>query len=272
MEIKLISVTPELATQYLAKTQKNRNKKPATIRRYANDMMRGKWLDNTAETIKFNTVGSLIDGQHRLEAVVMSKKTISFWVAFDVPDAAMQVIDTGAIRSAGDALKIAGHNGYSNEIAALARKCIAIEGGNEMVLGSKKIKLGAAAVTNADILAYCEQHDLTDHCRFGQKISQQQFIRTLTTSEYQFLHWFLGRIDRTAAETFLGNLANLDGLRDGDPIYTLTRRLNQGKDSLTGKMRLHAIVTAWNAWRRGEKLSVIRVAHLESEPAIPQAI
>ena len=31
MEIKLISVTPELATQYLAKNQKNRNKKPATI-------------------------------------------------------------------------------------------------------------------------------------------------------------------------------------------------------------------------------------------------
>ena len=115
-------------------------------------------------------------------------------------------------------------------------------------------------------------YDLTDHCRFGQKVSQQQFIRTLTTSEYQFLHWFLGRIDRTAAETFLGNLANLDGLRDGDPIYTLAKRLNQGKDSLTGKMRLHAIVTAWNAWRRGEKLSVIRVANLESEPAIPQAI
>lgn len=273
MKIEIISVTPTIAAEWLAtNTENNRKKKSGTIRKYANDMLRGKWVENSGETIKFGKDGKLKDGQHRLEAVVMSHKTITFTVVWGIENDAIQVIDTGAMRTAGDALTIAGHNGHSTEIAALARKIIAIEGGNEMVLGVKKIKLGSQAITNTDIVAYCASHDLVEHVRFGQRVSQCQFVRTLTTSEYQFLHWFLGRIDNQAAETFLEKLATLAGIPDDNPIYVLAKRLNQSKDSFGGKERLHAIVQAWNAWRTGKKISIIRVADLESEPSIPVAV
>lgn len=273
MNIETILVTPELAQEWLAtNTDNNRRKKPATIRRYANDMLRGEWLENTGQTIKFDTAGRLIDGQHRLEGVVMSRKSIRFEVVRGVSPDAIHVIDTGATRSAGDALTISGHNGYSNLIAALARKIMAIEGGNGMVLGEKKIKLGASAITNRDIVEFCRNKDLVEHVRFGHKVHQQQFVKTLSVGEYIFLHWFLGRVDIKAAETFLSSLASLKGLPEDSPIYVLARRLNSGKDTLGPKEKIHAIAQSWNAWRTGKKISLIRVANLESEPSIPQLV
>lgn len=103
MNIQLVTVTPELAAQWLAtNTTTNRKISQPTVNGYAHDMIRGKW-QVTGETIKFDTDGRLIDGQHRLTAVVVSHRTVQMFVATGIPTEAMSVLDTGRTRSAGDA-------------------------------------------------------------------------------------------------------------------------------------------------------------------------
>src|SRR4051812_45826471 len=95
-----VLVTPAKAVKWLGlNSPVNRSKKASKIGGYAADMQAGRWNSNTGETIKFDTSGTLIDGQNRLEAVVLANVPVEFDVAYDVPSEAMIVIDSGAART-----------------------------------------------------------------------------------------------------------------------------------------------------------------------------
>lgn len=272
MKIELISVTPELAAQWLAtNTDNNRRISKTTVNRYAQDMIKGKWLV-TGEAVKFDTGGRLIDGQHRLSAVVAAKKTVQMCVIRDLPEETMLVIDTGKSRTAGDALKIAGHNGMSNEIAALARKAIAHEAGTPSILGVKKIRIGNSPITNREIVQYCSQNDLSPHVTFAHRMKYQAVNAALNYGEYAFFHWLFSRVSADASEKFLSQLATMENVSANSPIRALIQKLTRSSIALDGKMKLHAVVTAWNAWRTGQSLSVIHVGRIAADEPIPVAV
>ncbi len=253
MNIEIVTVTPETAQKWLStNTENNRKLSKTTVNRYANDMIRGKWL-LTGEAIKFDTDGNLIDGQHRLQAVVASKKTVQMCVVKNLQPETMLVIDTGKSRSAGDALNIVGHNGYSNEMAALARKIIGLKHGND-VLDTKAIRIAGQPITNQDIVAFCANSDITEHLKFGHRIHYQQVTSVLNRAEYQFFHWYFSRIDPAAAESFLTKLATLDDIGTNSPIRKLIEKINRSQVKLDAKQKFCAIILAWNAWRKGETL------------------
>lgn len=273
MKIEIISVTPALAEQWLAtNTDHNRRLSAKTVKRYAQDMIKGKWLI-TGETIKFDRDGRLIDGQHRLSAIIAAHKTVKIAVVRDLDADTMLVIDTGKTRSGGDSLAINGHNGYSDAMAALARKIIAFQGGaTPIVSGKGGIKLRGETITNREIVEYCNQHDITEHIRFAWRIKNTQVTEALNYGEYAFFHWYFSRVDSAAAEIFLNKLATLEDVSADSPIRALLQKLTRSITRLDGKMKMHAVVTAWNAWRTGEKLTIIHVGRLENEPAIPVAV
>jgi hypothetical protein len=74
---------------------------------------RGEW-DLNGQTIKVSVDGALLDGQHRLEAVVHSGVTISSVVVRGLSPAARDTIDTGRRRRLADVLAI---EGYPDAIA-----------------------------------------------------------------------------------------------------------------------------------------------------------
>lgn len=271
MKIELISVTPELAAQWLAtNTDRNRRISKTTVNRYAQDMIRDQWLV-TGEAIKFDREGKLIDGQHRLSAVVASKKNVQMCVIRDLDEATMLVIDTGKSRSAGDALAIAGHNGMSNELAALTRKVIAHQAGTLSILERRGVRIGDKTITNHQIVDYCSQYDLSEHVNFSARMKKKAVSGALIPAEYAFFHWLFSQKDPVSAEAFLSKLALLENVGSDDPIRTLHTKLTKGT-KLDGKMKLHAVITAWNAWRTGQKLTVIHVGRIEQDTAIPQAV
>ena len=83
------SVTPALALEWLEKMGANRSVAQRYVEAFARDMRAGEWTLN-GETIKFDVQGRLVDGQHRLWAVVQADVTVEMDVARDVPEAAMQ--------------------------------------------------------------------------------------------------------------------------------------------------------------------------------------
>lgn len=68
-QIPVVEITPELARQLLSNNKINRKIKPTIVERYAEQMEAGEWKF-TGDTIKVDGEGMLLDGQHRLLAII----------------------------------------------------------------------------------------------------------------------------------------------------------------------------------------------------------
>lgn len=122
-----IDITPSLARGWLDRCNtSNRRLKPAIINRYAHDMATDAWYP-TSQGISFtgnetDGLGTLVDGQHRLEAIVQSGKTVRSMVAFNVPMASQVAYDGHARRSPADCIKSASGKDVNHETAAIVRR------------------------------------------------------------------------------------------------------------------------------------------------------
>jgi len=91
-------ITPEVASQWLMKNIDNRKPSKAKIRKLAIDLKEQNWVAN-ADAVRFNRNDVLIDGQHRLMAVVESGVTIkNALVARGLSEKAYITIDDGIPR------------------------------------------------------------------------------------------------------------------------------------------------------------------------------
>lgn len=107
-------VTPAIAREMLTHNPKkqNRNLRETSVRAFAADMTNGTWSPSH-QGIAFAIGGRLIDGQHRLAALVRSGMSIPFLICRDVPERVegvkanvMDTLDRGSTRSISDVLKL----------------------------------------------------------------------------------------------------------------------------------------------------------------------
>lgn len=104
MKCAVVTVTPELAKQWLKQNaHNNRNIRDSDVSKFARDMRNGNWK-LTHQGIAFNALGDLIDGQHRLWAVIESGVSVPMHVWTEVPEETVQLIDSGTARTASDSL------------------------------------------------------------------------------------------------------------------------------------------------------------------------
>lgn len=141
MEITTVErITPEIAKEYLSHNTKNRKINKRSVESLARDIKNNKFV-RTHQGIAFDTEGTLIDGQHRLLAVIMANKPIEINITRGLqPEAAMS-IDRGVSRSLGDVMRFS-ELGDNEEDANVLRDTYMLSAINQMVsLGYKKIKL-----------------------------------------------------------------------------------------------------------------------------------
>jgi hypothetical protein len=113
-----IDITPALAEKWINNNFRNRPLRDDTVKAYARDMINGVWIP-THQGLAFNDEDELIDGQHRLHAIVLSGVTVQTMVTFGLPSqiagkemTTMDAVDRGATRSVGDQLVI--QHGFKN--------------------------------------------------------------------------------------------------------------------------------------------------------------
>lgn len=111
MEIRKILITPQLAKEMLTMNTNNRNVSHAKVNQYSREMKSGKWMYDTGELIKISETGVIMDGQHRLEAIITANTPVYMHVATGIKEDRFKVLDTGKSRSASDIFKI---NGVKN--------------------------------------------------------------------------------------------------------------------------------------------------------------
>jgi len=105
MKISIMEITPDLAAEFLKRNTGNRTIRKTAVVQYADDLRRGNWK-LTHQGVAISPNGRLLDGQHRLSAIVQSGIAAQMVVALDVPEDAYLVMDRGKPRRIADALDI----------------------------------------------------------------------------------------------------------------------------------------------------------------------
>jgi len=107
MKTSYMLITPALAKEFLLRNKSdNRVVRKAWVKNLATAISRGEWV-TTHQGIAFSTDGTLIDGQHRLLAIVEANTPVTMAVTYDVasPNAFM-AIDQGLRKTSADVFHV----------------------------------------------------------------------------------------------------------------------------------------------------------------------
>lgn len=110
------TITPAIARAYLASNQSNRKVTVTNVKDLAAAIRRGEWR-LTHQGIAFSCTGRLLDGQHRLLAVVEAGQPITTVVSRGLPEETFMALDIGKKRSYADVL------GMDKKLIEVANLC-----------------------------------------------------------------------------------------------------------------------------------------------------
>jgi hypothetical protein len=254
-------VTPEIAAQWLEANLAEDHNRPLRANRaegFARDMLAGEWHEN-GESIKFDTAGRLIDGQHRLAAIVKAGLPVPLLVVRDVAPEAMQTIDMGVARKYSDYLKMEGVRDPAAMAAMERRLYLWNKHGIKLSRGVKDKNPTIKELQNyrpnyGQLLSYA-----LDRAKDVRKRLPKVSAATLGTAYVLF-----AAIDVEAADTFFDRLMTGASLEHRHPILTLRERLldtsNQfAQRRTTEDEKLALIVRGWNLWRDGSMTAQIYI-------------
>ena len=119
----IVTMTPEWAERLLATNTNNRTVSKNAVNAIVRDMEAGHFRLN-GESIKLDEEGNLVDGQHRLNACVVSGVSFDTWLTLGLTREDKLTLDRGRPRGVGDNLAIAyGVNG-GRQVAAAVRNLV----------------------------------------------------------------------------------------------------------------------------------------------------
>lgn len=243
-------ITPQMAENMLNDAGPNRNLREARIERYAADMLAGEWRF-TGDAIKYNVLGEMVDGRHRLIACTRAGVPFRSLVIRGLAINAMNMMDTGAPRSLADVLRLNDEKNVNVLSAAIAsgwRWSVGMQG--HMSLHPSRAEALAWLRDNPDIreaLKYTEPLR-TYPLHFPAGIAAAFGLRVTEMN---------GEI----AQRFFEKLNSGEDLKAGDPRFALRRwacnvaerKLNLGKPP--AYMYLAMLIKAWNYWNTGRQVT-----------------
>ena len=77
---ELITITPKKASELLGKNFNNRELHPMNVQYFVDIIECGEWQGTKANSIQIDITGNLINGQHRLNAIVQTNAELPVWI------------------------------------------------------------------------------------------------------------------------------------------------------------------------------------------------
>lgn len=237
------TINPDIAMQLIMTNELNRVVNRVRVSKYAEEMKSGLWKSN-GDTIKIDRNGVLIDGQHRLHAIIESMSTIDFLVVSDLSEDAMPTIDTGMPRKSNQVLQIRGEK-HSTLLNSMIRCVYRIRSAHQMTtpyLSTQEIIKMADSLPNirtavAEVVKFKKQHLCPPSLLGGV--------------------YYEGSLkDKSLAIYFLQQIATGLEIEKTSPIYILRDRLIKNckaKLKMTFNEVLALHIKTWNALRNNEE-------------------
>jgi len=263
---EVVSVSPAMAEALLACNSRNRYMTQSMVLRYADMMAAGLWR-LTTEGIAIGNDSVLINGQHRLRAIVTAGVTVQMTVWFGCKPDEFEVADQGKKRTAAQVLSI---KDVPNPAVAAALAAILTlqrnfdNGGNGLN--------PAFRASTQEIVAYSEQMDPERRnaaCAFGVSI---QKLTNPTAAALAYWHIAENSQRFGRFSEFHENLLSGENLTG--PKLQLREWLKEGPyakrnaEYITIKKGA-AFVLAWNAWAdKKKKASTLEWARIFVMPEV----
>lgn len=267
---RVFTITVEIAQQLLERNDSNRSISKTKVREYARDIVRGDFLSLNGQTIVITDDGSLIDGQHRLAAIVECGEPVKMLVVFGVDHAVQKSIDQGKRRTLADRFKMAGIDDPA-AASSVANICQAfdIKGLRGETTGLRKhghgnVRTNAARETDAVLLSYGMEN--IDVIRFALSIVPSRGTKQLGGRVRLAASLFLiaREIHPTqwaTVEGFFRQIVKTTDNTSGYVPYEIRKRLIGESESghISHYAYLELVFRAWNAWAQGKRQTSFQV-------------
>jgi hypothetical protein len=238
-------VTPSVAESWLSeRNDNNRRLRQKVVLGYRRDMSAGKWQPHH-QGIAFSEDGKLLDGQHRLQAIVDSGVSVPLRVTTGVPQTAFITIDTGLKRLGADVLEVPN---VSTVIGIL---------NVEHYINTKE-----RSATNLQLIDLLETNPDVEAAADTVVDTRQDSKGWLSGSALGWVYLRAFRVDPEVAKTYVDTVVRGLGLIDGGPAYTLRnrmRRMNKDQGQFTKQGSLYYLTRTWSAIYNKTTLSRLQI-------------
>jgi hypothetical protein len=253
MNVQIVSISPEKAVQLLTNNASNRALRQRYVDTLAHQMRNGFWK-LAGDPIRIDTFGRLLDGQHRLNAVVQSGTVQTFVLIDGLASESQLVMDSGIRRRFSDMLKMAGESNYFT-LAAIVRMVALSDRGfkrNELT----NLGIQASVTEMSNVLA--RHPELREAASFGQAISRDYHMAGRIAG---FCWWDFGNIDADDRDEFFRRLKVKDFVSTDDPLSRLYLAMLENASSpkrLSEVAKFAMFVKTWNFYRDGAEVKLLR--------------
>lgn len=277
MILEVETITPNDAAAWLRKSegQLQRTLSELLVNRLTAAIEAGEWR-LTHQGIAIDDAGVVLDGQHRLHAIVRADRAVPMLVARGVDPAGFSVFDTGRARTTADSLRVAGYaNGPA--IASAARYLLAYD---EVVGTTTTLRSRTRLLSTVHVL---ELLDSDRGATLLQAVAAADRVAGRGLSRVGFRTWLApvivamheGPPDDSLALEFLERLHDGASLPPGSPILALRRFLMSDGGLIRHQAGLRAdvgmgvTIKAFNSWNAhaDRQLAVFR-AGVEPMPRV----
>ena len=265
---EIVLIDRNLATEYLKGNKSNRRQRPLWVKELADRITKGKWIYN-GDAIRFSEDNRLLDGQHRLEAIVLADISVPMRVVRHLSEAAFTTMDEHARRSTSDTLCRLG-------------------------IGHRDIERISATATkwwfNYRDKTFGKEPRRSNHEYFEFVSSTREIVysatfvhelkchgRILPAGPSAFLHYVASKNSKKdQIEAFLKKLYIGNDLSDKNPILYLREILSSNSESrrkLGIRDRVLMVVKVWNSIQKGRPISKKPNIYLrDNERAFPEIL
>lgn len=258
MDIQIETITPKAALEIIAASELagfvNRPLAKRTVEAYAQDMKAGKWQFN-GEPIRIDISGNLIDGQHRLHAIVRAGLPQDLLIIRGIEKDTFSTIDRGRTRSLADILAI---DGYTSHVKRLPASAKAIY--QYVMQGQYTQRVPKLHVDIIRGVVRLHEKRIIE----GAKLYEKYMKRPLITSSILIsLSVFFDIVSRTDAFELFDGLLGGANLSENDPRFIARNKLLEMRGRYARSVPNQAVeaafvIMAWNKFKRNETVKLLR--------------
>jgi len=246
---EVVTITPAEATAWLRCNERNRPVRKGHVNFLAKEIKEGHWQIN-GQAIVIADNEQVLDGQHRLLAIIEAGQPIKTLVVYGITPEAFSTIDTGAVRSSADALYL-----HFNEygIGIVKAVATAVPWVKQLERGALRSG-GSNKISNSEVIVYAQ-----DHPSLFQRAERLQSYpkdnRPLSLGVGTALYEYFARKDEEKADKFFQDLFTGESLERTDVEFVLRAAFQKDAQRITSKLpvgvKVRMTIKAWNWRRRG---------------------
>lgn len=266
IDYEVVDLSPTAARDILEGNTRNRSLREDYVRKLAGAMERGEWMVN-GEPIQIAENGELLNGQHRLSAIVESGMTVPMLVVRGLPPTTRMTMDVGTRRNLSDVLALHGQVDTTNLGAMLGML-------HRYRNGQRLDNSGRTAPTAAEALARLEEEPgVTTYLPFGWKVFRATRMRVSVSA---LLVYLFDEVDPGEGTRFFEALCNGSAEPKGSPVralWSILKRAQKERDYRVSTYVLNAMtIKAFNAWREGREMTLLLFRSGGTREAFPKIL